>query len=49
MFGLLKLFPQDNAVTGTMKAALRWGAGVVITALGFQGIYAVLDSELALL
>lgn len=45
MFAMLKMFPKDNAIAKAAKVAVRWGTGVVITALGFQTIYAVLMTE----
>jgi hypothetical protein len=45
MFAMLKLFPKESAVQRTIKVLFRWGSGVVITALGFQAIYALLLTE----
>ena len=48
MFATLKLFPKDNAIAKAFKIVLRWGSGVVIAAVGFQTIYALLTEFEAL-
>jgi hypothetical protein len=42
MFTTWKLFSANNAVTRAARILLRWGSGVVITALGFQAVYSLL-------
>jgi hypothetical protein len=45
MFATLKWFPKESAIQRITKVLSRWGAGVVIAALGFQAIYAMLLTE----
>jgi hypothetical protein len=45
MFATLKLFPKESTMQRIIKVLFRWGAGVVIAALGFQAIYTLLLTE----
>jgi hypothetical protein len=46
MFRTVKWFSKKGPLQRAMGAAVRWIAGVVIAALGFQAIYSLLLTEL---